>query len=212
MSTVADIVKTRGITEIVHFTTNHGLVGVFDRGALCSRDDLNEDQRLDSVKLLNCDIRKDPNWTGYVNLSISTVNPRMLGASRTWHDLEDIWWAVLSFAPKIMEHEGVWFTTTNNIYTDTVRRGQGARGLADIFTEPIPWGYYNHQSWRGTKAPCLPTNDQAEVLYPREVSLDYLQAIYVPAEDHLDEIEGWVATFPEVPRVPVEYRPEVFQG
>lgn len=209
--TIPDIILEREIAEVLHFTTNHGLVGIFARGALCSRDDLNEDQHLDSIKLLNCDTRKDPNWTSYVNLSISVVNSQMLGTSQNWHDQDDIWWAVLSFSPEIMDHDGVWFTTTNNVYADTVRRGQGAEGLADMFTEPIPWGYYGSKSWRSGKAAYLATDSQAEVLYPGEISLDHLKAIYVPGEDHLDEIEGWVATFPDVPQVPVEHRPDVFQ-
>lgn len=163
-------------------------------------------------QLLNCKIRKDPKWTDYVNLSITTVNPRMLGSSRSWHNpKEDIWWAVLSFTPDVLHHPDVWFTTTNNVYTSTVRRAQGPQGLADMFSEPIPWGYYGDKSSRNGKARNLPTDNQAEVLYPKELSLQYLRAIYVPAEDHLDEIEGWVATLPNVPRVPVTYRPEVFQ-
>jgi hypothetical protein len=51
---------------------------------------------------------------------------------------------------------------------------------------------------------------QAEVLYPGMVPLSKLQAIYVPKEEHLDEIAGWVAAISGVPSVPVVCRPEVF--
>ncbi|GAA1633653.1 hypothetical protein GCM10009764_65500 [Nocardia ninae] len=196
----------------MHFTTNCGLVGILATDALACRDKLNENNYLEKVLLLNCPSRKDLDWTGYVNMSISVVNSRMFGYSLGWHDTERVWWAVLSFTPDILADDGVWFTTTNNTYTDTVRRGQGLAGLKDLYSEAIPWGYRGSVSRRGPGHPAdRPTNDQAEVLYPGAVSLAKLQAIYVRREEHLDEIEGLIAALPAARRVPVSYRPEVFQ-
>ncbi len=58
--TIDEFIAARGITEVLHFTTNHGLLGIFARGALLSRDDLTVDELLESVRLLNCAQRKDP--------------------------------------------------------------------------------------------------------------------------------------------------------
>lgn len=208
---ISELVAERGITEVVHFTTNHGLLGVLASGFLLSRNRLNADQLLDSVKLLNCDIRRDPDWTDYINLSISTVNNSMLGTSRGWHDTSTVWWAVLSFSPEILEHDGVFFTTTNNVYTPTVRRGAGIQGLQALFEQKVLWGYYDTAISRKPDHPTdRPTHNQAEVLYPARLPLDYLKAIYVPKEEHIDEIQAWLGTFTAVPRVPVLCRPEVF--
>lgn len=208
---IIDFAAKRGITEVVHFTTNHGLLGVLARGGIWSRDRLNDDQLLENIKLLNCKSRKDPDWTDYVNMSISVVNDRMLGTSKKWHaEAEEVWWSVLSFSPEILADDGVWFTTTNNTYSN-VRRGQGLDGIEDIYSDRIPWGRYGSISNRTGLTDDLPTNDQAEVLYPMRVPLAKLQSIYVQRPEHIDEIEGWMATITDCSTVPVSCKPEVFK-
>ncbi|MFF2243296.1 DarT ssDNA thymidine ADP-ribosyltransferase family protein [Arthrobacter sp. NPDC058130] len=209
---VVGFAQERNITEVLHFTTNRGLIGIFDRGAVCSRDQLNEDERLDSVKLLNCESRhKDAAWTGYVNMSISRVNNSMLGTSQRWHERAGIWWAVLSFDPEILGHQDVQFTTTNNTYP-VVRRQTGLKGITDLFSETVPYGYYGSvvRRHRGS-LPEHTTDVQAEVLYPASVALSWLRSIYVPEPEHIDEIAGWVAAFSNVPNVDVACKPEIFQ-
>jgi hypothetical protein len=212
MSTIEQFVADRGITEVLHFTTNHGLIGILAAGALLSRDELNAEDLLDSVKLLNCSTRKDPEWTGHVNLSISAVNKDFLGYSQNWHPPRDgVWWAVLSFSPRILTDPGVVFTTTNNTYHATVQRGEGLDGLTALFGPEIPWGYYGYVARRRPTAPTqLPTHLQAEVLYPGRVPLADLQAIYVPEGDHIDDVRGMMTSIPGAPAVPVDVRPEVF--
>lgn len=212
MSTIDDFVADRNISEVLHFTTNHGLVGILAAGALLSRDELNAEDLLGSVKLLNCANRKDPAWTGHVNLSISAVNKDFLGSSKGWHKPQDgVWWTVLSFSPKILSDPEVVFTTTNNTYHDTVKRGKGLKGLSALYGSQVPWGYYNAIAYRTRSTPSsLPTHNQAEVLYPGRVSLKDLQAIYVPEDDHIDDVRGLMASIPGSPNLPVEVRPEVF--
>lgn len=209
--TIAEFVAEQGIKEVVHFTTNNGLLGVLASGELLSRDHLNEDQHLGSVKLLNCEIRRDPSWTDYISMSISTVNNSMLGTSKGWHDTPAVWWAVLSFDPSILEHEGVVFTTTNNVYEPTVKRGTGVAGLKAMFAPTVKWGYFDTSISRRQGHPTdQPTHHQAEVLYPGRLPLEFLRAVYVPKPEHMDEIEAWLGAFSSVPRVPVVSRPEVF--
>jgi hypothetical protein len=213
MSTIQDIIQERGISEVLHFTTNNGIVGIFAAGALLSRDDLNEEDHLGNVRLLNCAIRRDSEWTRYVNLSISAVNSDLLGiSSNNWHQTrEGLWWAVLSFSPDVLLDDGVVFTTTNNVYHSTVRRDTGPAGLEALFAQDVPWGYYGSVKRRSSSTPAnQPTDLQAEVLYPGGLDLSRLQAIYVPHEDHIDDIEGFIAAIPNAPSVPVQVKPEVF--
>lgn len=210
--TIKAFVEARGITEVLHFTTNNGLVGVFAQGALLSRDALSVEERLESVRLLNCTIRKDPDWTDHVSLSITAVNSEFLRYSRKWHPTsEELWWAVLSFSPRILSDPGVVFTTTNNTYEAVVQRGEGHSGLSKLYEPTVPYGYFGSVAKRTPTTPeNQPTHLQAEVLYPRPVDLVDLQSIYVPEDDHIDDVKGLMASIRNSPRVPVKVRPEVF--
>lgn len=189
--TVADIVRQRQISEILHFTTNRGVTGIVAAGEVKSRKRLPEDKYLERVYLYNCKSRsQDVSWHDYVNLSVTTVNRRLFGiSSGSWHASFDGWWCILSFAPEILSHEGVNFTTTNNIYTG-VKRSHGPEGLEQLFApKTLQWG---HQlAIRSFETPHnQPTCQQAEVLYPKELSLEYLQRIYFACDAHAAEVES----------------------
>lgn len=210
-NTIMEFVAARGIREVLHFTTNHGLIGVFASGALLSRDDLNANDLLGSVKLLNCAMRRDAGWTGYVSSSISAVNKDFLASSQGWHPPRDgVWWAVLSFLPSVLSDDGVVYATTNNVYP-VVQRAEGLDGLKALYAPRVPWGYYGSIAVRTPSTPLhRPTHVQAEVLYPGRLGLDRLQAIYVPRGEHVDDVRGLMTSIPQAPQVPVEACPEVF--
>ncbi|WP_168210021.1 DarT ssDNA thymidine ADP-ribosyltransferase family protein [Oerskovia sp. KBS0722] len=205
------LIEERSIDRVLHFTTNNGLLGVLRSGLLLSRDQLSQEQRVETIRLFNNDSRtRDQAWTGYVNLSISTVNTAMLASSRSWHADQGVWWAVLSFDPVIMAHPGVTFTTTNNVYP-VVRRAGGGAGLNALFDPQVPYGYYGSVHRREAGAPLSqPTDPTAEVLYPGGVPLTFLRGIYVFEEEHLDQVAGWVELFPTAPHVEIACRPDVF--
>jgi len=191
---ISEIVERRGIKEVLHFTTNLGLIGILDSRYLKSRQRLNKDERLEHIFSPNAAVRdKDADWLDYVNLSISRVNRRFFDISRnSWHKDKPLWWCVLSFEPIILGHEGVYFATTNNIYPG-VLRGSGPQALEGMFGAKIEW-------WEGkfiTRVSgldlALPTYEQAEVLYPGQVSTDFLRSIYVGSEEHVDEVYGLFA-------------------
>lgn len=219
MSTAADTdaevtayLAERGVTEILHFTTNPGLIGILATGAVLSRDRLSAEKYIEFVYTPNCaDRLKDADWTDYVNLSISRVNNHMLGSSMNWHAVDGLWWTVLAFDPSIAADPDVVFTTTNNTYP-TVRRAAGVTGLAAMYAEHVPWGYYDSvkHRWRGMPTQYT-TDPQAEVLYPGRVGLDRLTSVYVHDEEHIDEVKALLATLRTAPMVPVHHRPEVFQ-
>jgi hypothetical protein len=210
---VSSLIAQRGITDVLHFTTNHGLVGAGYSNAVVSRDHLDQSKHLEYIALPNCTDRlKDAAWTDYISLSITVVNNYMLGRSKPWHEhREDFWWAVLRFDASILSHPGVQFVTTNNTYGDVLRRAPGAAGLDALFGPRIPWGYYGSVRTRRANHPDnLPTDLQAEVLYPGELSLEFLTGIYVPEAELIDAVYSLQGFFPGLQGIPVEHRPEVF--
>lgn len=192
METVDSIVCRRGIQEILHFTKGSaGLAGILHVGAVQSRYRLERDARLTYIFEPNATFRKDTEWLDYVNLSISDVNSAFFGASGNWHKEAGEWWVILSFDPAVAGHPGVFFTTTNNIYTG-VQRAQGTEGLQALFADRIlRW----HDRSKGDIAALrkagtpdhLSTCEQAEILYPKEISTEFLLRIYVRNGEDRDD-------------------------
>ncbi|PAJ87304.1 DarT ssDNA thymidine ADP-ribosyltransferase family protein [Burkholderia ubonensis] len=196
---IKEIVAARGIGEVVHFTSNHGLVGSLQVGSVVSRRQLPAEDHLAYIAAPTSATRreaeeyfdKNEDWLDFVNLSISEINASYFNfASKKWHVAGDRWWAILSFSPDILSHDGVYFATTNNIY-EHVSRQSGALGLQNLFSQKIKrkggWA-----AFRRDRADNLPTCEQAEVLYPKRLSLDYLEKVYVQNGDDYDRVSGWL--------------------
>ena len=177
-------------------------------GAVKSRARLPEDEYLEYVHEPNADYRKDKEWMDYVNLSVERINGWMFAASRRWHAAKDNPWVVLSFVPQVLEHPGVVFTTTNNIHP-SCRRGEGLAGFKRMFAKEVR-GRYEKLHGRAGRLPAWPTDRQAEVLYPGELSCDCLQHIDVQTEDAVDTIHGMLSGL-RVNGVGVRHAPEVFE-
>ena len=204
--TLARRVSEHGISEIIHFTTNRGLLGSLHSKHLLSRPLLSRDKYLRHVLQLNAAVRpeesalfdKSQDWLRFVNLTITEVNRRFLDASRRWHP-NDIWWCILSFDPAIIGHHGVWFATTNNGY-DSCARAQGLLGFDALFVQRIARkrSGFDGRPWsvsRGSRPSHLPTCEQAEVLYPEQLSLDHLRTVYVEEDEHHDTVVGWLSDY-----------------
>jgi hypothetical protein len=203
-------VQDQGITEVLHFTTDSGLLGIAATGALLSRDGLCKERYLEYISIVNCpDRSRDARWTGHVSMSITKINHHMLRSSKRWHPGEEVWWSVLAFDVNLLGHPGVWFADSNNAYPIT-KRGTGVDGLAMLFADTVIWGYHNTPTPRASTPRNMPTHEQAEVLYPDRVPLQWLRRIYLPNEDNIDYVNGLPGSFMGLPRVPVECKPEVF--
>lgn len=216
--TVAETIRQRGISEVLHFTTNRGVIGTLAARALLSRHQLPQEKYLQYVLHVNAANRpesfhgfdKSQNWLDYVNLSISEINRRYFDVSLKWHKDLDIWWSILAFDPVIMTHEGVFFATTNNAYEPLCLRQPGNAGLMQLFQDSVQ----RKSGWtvnRRYRAAHLTTCEQAEVLYPQRVSLEFLRRIYVQEGEHQDQVRGWLADF-GLHNVDVVIDPEKFQG
>lgn len=200
--TIGDIVSARGISEVLHFTSNHGLVGVLTLGSVLSRRALPREDHLAHVAAPTSATRqeaasyfdKEQDWLDYINLSISEINRNYFKfASQRWHTSGDRWWVILAFKPSILGLDGVYFSTTNNVYENTYR-ASGPEGLKALFSDRVD----RKPGWtvkRLSRADNLATCEQAEVLFPNPLKLSYLQAIYVASEDHWDLVEGWLAYY-----------------
>jgi hypothetical protein len=185
--TIRDIIKKRSITEVLHFTTHKGLLGSLHSGAVKSRKRLPAELDLEFIYTPNAIYRKDAAWLDYVNLSISRINSVFFATSCRWHRAEDLWWCIMSFDPEILTHPGVYFSTTNNMYTG-VERGAGAAGLEHLFAARIVRYNGNIAVRSAQLADDFPTCVQAEALYPGELPVKYLRRVYVETNDDQDEV------------------------
>lgn len=196
--TIEEIIISRNIKEILHFTTNKGITGMLSTGLIKSRNLLPKEERLEYIYKYNClDRSRDKDWWDYVNLSITTVNKNLFDiSSGRWHSGEDGWWCILSFDSSICTHEGVYFTTTNNMYTG-VKRRQGSKGLEAMFATQIEQ-WQNKIIRRGSEVPLnQPSCPQAEVLYPNEISLEYLKTVYVSTNEDAAKLDSILSIFSE---------------
>ena len=197
--------KERGVTKVVHFTTLDGAVGILAANAVKSRHRLPEDKYLKYVYRPNVGIRKDHAWLDYVNLSLERINEWMFGASVRWHIGDQ--WVLLSFRPEVLGHAGVTFTTTNNIYPEC-KRAEGLAGFEAMFADRVV-GRYGQTHNRTDKKRAWPTDRQAEVLYPGELSCNHLLGIEVQTERTADTIKGALGGLDM--ELCVRYAPEVFR-
>lgn len=208
---IEDIIKRRKIQEILHFTTNKGLTGIVASKAIIARKRLPKENYLEHILFYNCTSRiRDREWLDYVNLSITSINLHLFGiSSGKWHPDIEGWWCILSFSPEILMHPGVYFCTTNNAYT-CVERGLGAMGLEKLFADRID----REPEWAATRTGTTPINqptcNQAEVLYPGKLSLDYLKHIYVQGEEHVWAAESICDMFTGLPEFDINIKPEMF--
>lgn len=191
--TIGDVIDRRNILSVLHFTTNKGALGILSSRSVKSRSLLSADQQLRHIFQPNANDRsRDIRWTGYVNLSITVPNSKFFSISRRWHREKDFWWCLFDFRPETLSHEGVLFTTTNNIYTGVAREPSEA-GLEACFAQEI-------RQWEGRSIRRSSTSDenrttceQAEVLYPSQLSTNYLARILVERSEDGDELAAQLA-------------------
>jgi hypothetical protein len=225
--TVEEVIDRRGITEVLHFTTNQGLLGMLPSGGILSRERLPKEKYLEHVYKPNAPVRHDSDWLDYVNLSITTINTEFFGHSSRWRQDQEVWWCVVSLEPAVLTHAGVVFATTNNIYSG-VQRVAGAGGLEALFAERVtrfkgflpPWREGQRTAVRSEGMPhSVPTCVQAEVLYPHRVLVEHFRQVYVATGDHADIVGSQAAILlppgvdhPGTAALPVIIRPEVFEA
>lgn len=207
---ITDVIARRGIEELLHFTTNRGALGILASKAIKPRARLGADPMLEKIFYPNAENRsRDAGWLHYVNLSVTAINSRFFSISaNNWHRDKDFWWAIFSVTPEVMTHDNVHFTTTNNMYSG-VRRQAGEAGLESMFG-PLITQYAGSVARRPPSvAASSPTCNQAEVLYPGELSTQHLRLVYAHSERDADELAGQMAAVGH-PEVPIVVKPDLF--
>lgn len=201
------VASERGIREVLHFTTEKGLLGCLRKGALLSRKRVQDDPDLAFI-FTRVWPRRDLEWIDHVSMSLTRINRGLY--SKAARNLPELWWGILSFSVELLDDPDVVFTTTNNAYHEVCERAEGVDGLQAMFKQRIPWGYFGSVKHRGSSRPRnLPTDLQAEVLYPGEVPLGFLSAIYVPEEQHRRLVLAWCEVLGQ-DEPTVEVRPDLF--
>lgn len=209
---LADMVAARGISELLHFTTNRGALGILASKAIKARARLATDTRLEKIFYPNAaDRSRDSAWHDYVNLSVSSINENFFSiCSKHWHRDQDFWWAVFSMRPEVMFDDGVYFTTTNNMYSG-VRRERGEIGFNALFDSKVVRWTGNIVARSSDMPNSFPTCNQAEVLYPGEISTEFLQRVYVLNEEYADELAGQISVAGH-DAIEIVVSPELFGG
>ncbi|MBP1881811.1 DarT ssDNA thymidine ADP-ribosyltransferase family protein [Sinorhizobium mexicanum] len=217
MGEIRDFAVGRGITEILHFTTNKGLTGCLHTNALLSRHRLKDEDSLVHILTLNSKFRKEEestfnqheNWIDYVNLSVSEITTNLFRASLRWHAGKDLFWVIMAFDPAILDDEGVYFSTTNNIYSGTQRQ-KGLAGFKALFAASVS-RWWNNTVLRKDRPDHLTTCEQAEVLYPGQIDMRNLKRVYVADGDLADRIAAYLGTYNRAD-VEVVVAPAKFEG
>jgi hypothetical protein len=206
-ATPAEAAAARGVTEIVHFTTDKGVLGSIRKDALLSRQRVQSDPDLAYI-FTEVWPRRDPEWIDHVSFSVTRINRELY--FKAARNLPGLWWGILSFGIDMLDHLGVVFTTTNNVYEEACERGEGVAGFEAMFKPRVRWGYYDSVNVRASCRPAnLPTDPQAEVLYPGRAHLEHLRAVYVPEEQHRRLVLAWCDVMAH-DELPVDVCPNLF--
>ena len=176
------------LQRTLYFTTEKGVMGSLQAGTLLSRERVQQNEDLAFI-FTGVWPRRDPEWVDFVSLSVTRINSSLY--QKAAKHLPDLWWAVMSFSPAILDEPGVVFTTTNNVYDEVCERGEGIDRLQAMFQDRVPHGYYGR-----SRRVCPPDQTsscdvQAEVLYPEEIDLSQLRCIHVGKEQHRSLILAW---------------------
>ena len=169
---------------------------------------LANEQSLEFILKYNAPYRSDPAWLKYVNLSISRINQSFFDHAGSWHKDPGLFWVIIGIAPEVLTHDGVYFTTTNNIYPACIR-GKSSDAFEKLFARKV-LGRYSAEILRRTDHPDhWTTCPQAEVLYPGPVPTKYIQSIYVRNESDLSAVYAQMAALGVQP-YKVKVAPEKF--
>jgi hypothetical protein len=216
--TISTVIERREIPEVLHFTTNRGLLGMLaGETGILSRERLTYEKYLEHVYRPNATVRRDDRWLDFVNLSITHINTEFFGHSTRWHQDEDVWWCIVALDPEILTHEDVLFATTNNMYTGCAR-GAGEEGLENLFAERVTLWPGHTITREAHLALSETTCHQAEVLYPGQVAVEHFRRIYVATPRHADIVGSQSEILRPTPAgpagasdLPIYIRPDAFE-
>ena len=168
-------VNKRGISRLCHFTPSRNLGHIItDQRGLLATQHLQEEERT----IFNpTDIHRLDGHPDHICCSIQYPNAWYFRKARE-KELLFPDWVVLLIRPYYLWLPGTKFCPRNAASGGGYAVNEGAEAFETLFATNIEGAYGKIYS-REKKAPCIPTDDQAEVLIPDQVCKEDLMAIVV---------------------------------
>ena len=213
---IRGVVTDRGITRVVHFTSFPGLVGILSLGKVISRNamELYKSKNPNSNLCYCFDCNDSGRWDmklDYINMSVEHINAKLLWKfQKDDSGTERNPWCILEFSPLCLEMDGVLFSISNAA-SNFVRKcgvGKGVFGLQRMFYQSLCQSFALSESdlallkekyqllalERSTTIPMnYPTDEQAEVLIPKELSVNLLCGIVFQTEEDKNYVLSYLA-------------------
>lgn len=168
VQTIRDIVSTRDIQHLVHFTQADNLVSIFREGLLS----VEEARRRGLRPRTNDPVRYDRYLHG-ISLSVSYPNAPMFYKLRKMHPETD--WALLLIDPSVLFEKRCGFCRFNaadrRVPKDSEAALVGAQNFEAMFDRTI------EHTPSDLLRPCDPTDPQAEVLAFESIEPSYVQKV-----------------------------------
>lgn len=153
-----EFLKSRGVTELIHFTPINNLPNILKEGLVPRK--ILEDKGADFIWLDA--YRHD--GKNHINLSISNPNIKMFYSYRKPNDLDFV---VLTLDPSLVSQYHCTYTTTNAASNTAM-----SSSVEELFSGNRPEGFQDN--WT--------TDNQAEVLVEETISPEYILSIQFPVE------------------------------
>ena len=206
---ILEALKRHNIQHLIHFTPAVSLANILECNAIMSIKRLYEfAKQTGNTRLLDACYNNDPNRfdarTDCINLSLQKPNLRLFyvfrGRLPEHMGTPETGWCVLEIDPTYCAHPGVSFTPTNA----ATGRGRGAfqsqsgiDGFERLFNSPTA---------------TVPSDSQAEVLYPGEIPFSAVQSICLKSQEALATIRfGLEALGIDHSALPFKIVPEYFR-
>lgn len=168
---IVDQLKHRGVTRLCHFTPSRNLAHILHSGELIPTSELEAEER----QLYNpTDLERLDGFKSHVCCSIEYPNPWYFEKARAKERLfQD--WVVILIEAKYLADDATLFCVRNA----AAGRGALVRGGADafdaMFAQRVVGANERVYSRSATRPSACPTDDQAEVLIARHISVkDFL--------------------------------------
>jgi hypothetical protein len=200
MDPIQKEVTARGITRLAHFTSVQNIVHIYsgDEGIQSTAslaDKLVPFTATDTARLdqhpdhICCSIEFPNAW--YLD--------RIRSKPNTFQD-----WVLLFVSPHYLWGSGTLFCPRNAAAGAGVYVGEGAAAFRALFAPAVSGAWGQTRTRAPRQLPCCPTDDQAEVLVPRQIQKSDILAVAVPttsqaeAEHARMELLGVAGVFPIV--------------
>jgi len=176
--------STRGITRLIHFTTEQNLPIIMEAGSVLSRSHLTEirhpDESILDAVVTNDQVRLD-NRPDYVNVSIEHPNIPLLNAYKRRNSLSHVNWCLLALSPELIFHRDTLFAITNAASNRAKKAGISGdisdfRRLFSDTAKPNDSALNSNSKY--------PVDIQAEVLYQGSIPTGYIDEVIFETDEH----------------------------